>query len=107
MKGQQSAISSQKQEARGSSCLLFLASCLFFFSLLSPNAFAGAEKLSSKDEPIEITADSLTYDKSKDTYYAEGHVLVVQGKSSIRADKMTVDMKASHATAYGNVETID
>ena len=114
MKGQQSAISSQKQEARGSSCLLSLVSYLFFFCflfsaycLLSPDAFAETEKLSSKDEPIEITADSLTYDKAKDTYYAEGHVLVVQGKSSIRADKMTVDMKASHATAYGNVETID
>src|SRR3990170_3060593 len=114
MKGQQSAISSQKQEARGSSCILSLVSYLFFFCflfsaycLLSPDAFAETEKLSSKDEPIERTADSINYDKAKDTYYAEGHVLVVQGKSSIRADKMTVDMKASHATAYGNVETID
>jgi LPS-assembly protein len=123
VRSQKSGVRSQKQEVRSKkqdsyysspsnicrfyACLLPLASCLFFFSLLSLYAFAETEKLSSKDEPIEITADSLTYDKSKDTYYAEGHVLVVQGKSSIRADKMTVDMNASHATAYGNVEAVD
>ncbi|MBI5049089.1 MAG: LPS-assembly protein LptD, partial [Deltaproteobacteria bacterium] len=114
MKGQKQEARSRKQEVRSKkqrvrkkSCLLFFACCLFFSSLLFTNVFAETEKLSSKDEPIEITADSLTYDKSKDTYYAEGHVLMVQGKSSIRADKMTVDMNASHATAYGNVEAVD
>ena len=84
------------------SCGLLLVSVVL---CLSPSiAFAGADKLSPKNEPIEITADSLTYDKSSDTYYAEGNVIAVQGNSSIRADKMTVDMDASHATAIGNVE---
>ena len=84
------------------SCGLWLVSVVL---CLSPSiAFAGADKLSPKNEPIEITADSLTYDKSSDTYYAEGNVIAVQGNSSIRADKMTVDMDASHATAIGNVE---
>src|SRR3989304_5701270 len=112
MKGQQPASSSQKQEvrsqkqeARKKSCLLPLAFCLFFFSLLSPDVFA--ETGFKKDQPIEITADFLTYEKAKDTYYAEGNVIAVSGKTSIRADRMTVDMAASNATAIGNVEVID
>ena len=111
MKGRQPASSKkqktrgQKQEARKKSCLLPLTFCLFFFSLLSPDVFA--ETGFKKDQPIEITADFLTYEKAKDTYYAEGNVIAVSGKTSIRADRMTVDMAASHATATGNVEVID
>lgn len=59
-----------------------------------------------KDQPMEITADSLTYDKASDTYHAEGNVVIIQGKSSIKADKATVDMAVSHATALGNVEMV-
>ncbi|MDP2682416.1 MAG: LPS assembly protein LptD [Deltaproteobacteria bacterium] len=70
---------------------------------LSPSIVFADTGLKGED-PMEITADSLTYDKSSDTYYAEGNVIAVQGNSSIRADKMTVDMDASHATAIGNVE---
>ncbi|MBI3398254.1 MAG: LPS-assembly protein LptD [Deltaproteobacteria bacterium] len=82
---------------------LFSNACILFLCSLS--AFAGTDF--KKDQPIEVTADSLIYDKSKDTYYAEGNVIAVQEKSSIRADKMTVDMSASHATAIGNVQVVD
>ena len=77
---------------------------LIVFLLHVAPVLAGTDKPPLKKEPIEITADSLIYDKSSDTYYAEGNVTVVQGNSSVRADKMTVDMDASHATAIGNVE---
>lgn len=82
--------------------LLLTACCLLFLLPLSGFAEAGFKK----DQPIEITADSLTYDKTKDTYHAEGNVVIIQGKSSIKADKATVDMAASHATAIGNVEAV-
>lgn len=84
--------------------LFFLISnfCIFLAYPISVFAETGLKK----GQPMEITADSLTYDKSKDTYYADGNVIVIQGKSSIKADKATVDMAASHATAIGNVESV-
>ena len=91
---------------RNKSLLLsFLISNFCIFLLHPISAFA--ETGFKKDQPIEVTADSLIYDKSKDTYYAEGNVVAVQGKSSVKADRMTVDMTASHAVAVGNVEAID
>ncbi|MBI5875837.1 MAG: LPS-assembly protein LptD, partial [Deltaproteobacteria bacterium] len=80
--------------------------CLLFAVHYSLCTVVFAESGFKKDQPIEITADSLTYDKPKDTYHAEGNVVIIQGKSSIRADKATVDMAASHATAIGNVESV-
>ncbi|MBI3753557.1 MAG: LPS-assembly protein LptD [Deltaproteobacteria bacterium] len=85
--------------------LLLTVCCLLFLPPLL--AFAEDGKSFSEKKPIAITADSLSYDKSKDTYYAEGHVIVIQGESSIKADKMIVDMSASHAHASGNVEIVD
>lgn len=76
----------------------------FYFLILCSHA-QGMEL--GKGQPIEITADSLTHDKAKDIYYAEGNVIAVQGRSSIKADRIVVDMTTSHATATGNVEVID
>lgn len=84
---------------------ILLISNLYIVFLYSISVFAGTDL--KKDQPIEVTADSLIYDKAKDTYYAEGNVVAVQGKSSVKADRMTVDMTASHAVAVGNVEAID
>lgn len=83
-------------------CLL-----IYIFCIKSANVLAQEGGEFPGKAPIEITADSLTHDKSKDTYYAYGRVLAIQGNSSIKADSMIVDMKASYAIAYGNVEAID
>lgn len=82
---------------------------IFLFSIFYFHIFCSAAQGMElgKDQPIEITADSLTHDKAKDIYYAVGNVIAVQGRSSVRADRVTVDMSASHATATGNVEVID
>lgn len=60
--------------------LVFILS-LFFF-----NSFA---LKSDKDQPIDISADSLQIDDSKNISIYEGNVDLVQGSLHIKADKIT------------------
>ncbi len=87
--------------------LQFTALCLLLtlYCLLLSDAFAGTDL--KTDLPVEIIADSLSYDRSSDTYYAEGNVVAVQGRTSVRADRMIVNMMTSRATATGNLEAVD
>ncbi|MBI5286810.1 MAG: LPS-assembly protein LptD, partial [Deltaproteobacteria bacterium] len=59
------------------------------------------------DQPVEIYADTLSYEKETDTYYAEGNVVVIQGRSQIKATRMTLDMGKGIAIAIGDVEATD
>lgn len=92
--------SHQSQVLTLASCVLCLVCCVWSFFPSIVFAEAGLKK----NEPIQITANLLTYDNASDTYYAEGNVIIVQENSSIKADKVFVDMAASHAKAIGNVE---
>ncbi|MBI5682676.1 MAG: LPS-assembly protein LptD [Deltaproteobacteria bacterium] len=78
---------------------------LFFFThgvSFSENGIQLSSKL-----PVYIDADSITYDREKNTYYANGNVIVTQEGSTIRASKMAIDMLESLGTAEGNVELTD
>ncbi|MEE8185127.1 MAG: putative LPS assembly protein LptD, partial [Thermodesulfobacteriota bacterium] len=81
----------------------------FFFGLiifLPVSALSYDGKL-PEDQPIEINADSITYDKDNNMYYAFGNVVVVQGRLSITSDKMTYNITGAVITAEGDVEAID
>lgn len=61
-----------------------------------------------KDEgaPIHIEADSLTYDRQKDQYIAEGRVEILRGGMTLRADRVVLDLSTRLANAEGKVEVI-
>ncbi|MBI5561191.1 MAG: LPS-assembly protein LptD [Deltaproteobacteria bacterium] len=74
------------------------------------NSFAAGDStvgLFKKDEPVTVTGDSVTYDKNEETYYAEGSVVVVQGATTLTADRVVLDMKAGAAAAWGGVQVND
>lgn len=60
-----------------------------------------------KESPIEITADSLSYDKETDTYFGSGSVVIVQEGTTLKTDAALLDMTAGVATASGSVEVVD
>lgn len=64
-------------------------------------------KHAKTNEPVTINADTLEYDKEKDSYRATGNVQIIQGKFKVTADEVTVDNKTGDVTANGNVVVID
>lgn len=70
-------------------------------------AFAGGPVTINPEGPVEINSDVLTYEKETDTYHAEGNVVVIQGRSQIKAERMTLDMARGIAIAEGSVEATD
>lgn len=91
-----------------------MLTCLFrvFFALfcLLPS-LASAEELTGdflkSESPVDITADNLSYDKSINTYFATGNVILVQDTVTLMADTAMLNMNAGVATAMGNVRIID
>jgi LPS-assembly protein len=81
----------------------------FFFGLIIflPASSSSYDGSLPEDQPIEINADSIIYDKDNNMYYAFGNVVVVQGQVSITADKITYDLKGALLTAEGEVEARD
>lgn len=58
----------------------------------------------SEEAPLHIEADSLTYDRQADQYIAEGHVEIVRGGMTLRADRVVIDNRTRLATAEGKVQ---
>ncbi|MBI5826372.1 MAG: LPS-assembly protein LptD [Deltaproteobacteria bacterium] len=91
-----------------------LSICLFALSVLWP-AYAlskeaakePAKKIFKSKTPIDITADTIAYDKETDTYFANGKVVITQGAVVLMADSVVVDMDLGVATASGSVMVID
>ncbi|MFQ5586268.1 MAG: LPS-assembly protein LptD [Thermodesulfobacteriota bacterium] len=82
---------------------------LFFFGLLlilSVDAFS-RDEFFQEDQPVEISADSILYNKENNTFYASGNVTVVQGGVSITADTIVFDRKIGIVTAEGHIEGRD
>lgn len=64
-------------------------------------------ELFSADMPVEITADSITYDRAADRYHASGNVEIAQEGISVRADTAILDMSAGVGTVSGNIRAVD
>lgn len=66
---------------------------------------AGAER-ADRDKPIHLEADRVTIDDAKKVSVFEGNVVLTQGTTTLRADRMTVREDADgfkFGVAYGNL----
>ena len=72
--------------------------CVFFSDV---NLFA--QKNNIHQEPIKIKAEQIIYHKKKNTYQAQGHVFLDQGKRHIEADEMIVNLNTNQAKLKGNI----
>jgi lipopolysaccharide assembly outer membrane protein LptD (OstA) len=64
-------------------------------------------KKGGKNEPYDITADSVEYDKERDLYVAKGNVRIQQPGRTLTADWMTFSNKTRQAVASGNVVMVE
>ncbi len=65
------------------------------------------ERNFSADTPVELTADTLNYDKELEIYHANGNVVITQGATTLKARSALVNMAEGTALATGGVELID
>ncbi len=82
-----------------------LSSFLALFIVFHPPAVYGAvgEVGLTKEGPVEIEADELTYDRETQTYEGHGEVEVNRGDLSLKADHARLNMATKDLTAWGNV----
>ncbi len=85
--------------------MLLLSSLAFSRGALAQERPHG--ELFSADTPVEITADSITYDRAADTYHASGNVEIAQEGVSVKADSAILDMAAGVGTVSGNIRAVD
>lgn len=91
---------------------LLLTVVLFLPVGLTPAHAAKASKgtglpVSASDQPVQITADRLEYDRTSDTYSAKGSVVIVQGSKRLTGDQVTLRMLSGLASAKGDVHLTD
>lgn len=86
-----------------------------FFVIISPadvfgeplsasNPASLSTEIFNPEAPIEVTGDSVKYDRETKAYLAMGSVVVVQGDIILKADSVSVDVEGGLARAEGNVE---
>ncbi|MCX5849599.1 MAG: LPS assembly protein LptD [Deltaproteobacteria bacterium] len=63
---------------------------------------ASAAETQNNGNPVNIEADSMDYDNSRDVYHAKGKVNIVYSGSALYADDMELDNKNNVATAQGS-----
>ncbi len=72
--------------------------------LWSPPTLASVPSASEvSDAPYHIRADTLDYDDTLKMYRARGHVVVVRGDRSLRADAIDLNTETMEAVAWGDV----
>jgi len=64
---------------------------------------AGARDMEVPKGPIDIIADSISYDEETETYRAEGDVVIAFSGGNLRADHVTLHSLTKVAVARGNV----
>ncbi len=79
---------------------------IFFVVILSPSA-TPAKITSSDRSPVYIRADTLTYNKTADTYTAVGHVVIKGRGSVLKADKVVLYNTTRDVSATGHVRFRD
>ncbi|MBW1660491.1 MAG: LPS-assembly protein LptD, partial [Deltaproteobacteria bacterium] len=78
----------------------------FIFIFFTPYSFA--KKIPSKVKgPIKIQADKLIYNRDKNTYTAQGHVVIKSQKSVLKADKIVINNSTKDVEATGHVQFTD
>ena len=87
--------------------LIFLLISVFAPSRPSLAAEPPTGEIFTKDAPVEINADKITYDKAADTYHATGNVEISQPGIILRANEAIMDMATGIATASGSISVVD
>ena len=90
-----------------SGILLIIFTLIFmFYSDVSAETAPGDRLFkddNNSNEPWNLTADEITYDRNADIYTASGNVLIIKNSRKLTADFVRFDHKAFHAHAQGNV----
>jgi LPS-assembly protein len=60
-------------------------------------------KLSMTADSVDISANSLEYDKANNVYRAKGNVDLQEGARRLKADEVIYDMNSAEVTASGNI----
>ena len=58
---------------------------------------------SIKELPIEVSADKVSQDTTKNLVHAKGRVIVRYGQKMVRADKLKINVETGQGEAIGNV----
>ena len=61
----------------------------------------------AKTSPVDITADTITYDRTRDLYTAIGHVRIAQPGRHLTADWVSFSNKTRQGVASGNVVVVE
>ena len=76
---------------------------IFIFSCLFPAYGAAAADTDISKGPITLEADSVAYDREKDTYNATGNVIIVFSGGVLLAESAVLNKATNDATAEGYV----
>ncbi len=80
---------------------------LFTVIIFTPLSVGAADYKFRDDSPIELDADSITHDKDKGFYLAEGNVVIRQGPIVIKADSVSFNMESGALMAEGGIDGND
>ncbi len=61
------------------------------------------ESRDPEDEPLQVEAESLSYEEDSDTVTATGDVVVIKGDTKVTADSISVNRTTNAVDARGNV----
>ena len=80
--------------------------CLIIFFYFIPASNSNAAKPDISKGPVTLEADSVAYDKEKDTYHAKGNVLIVFSGGVLMAESVILNKATNDAIAEGYVMLI-
>jgi lipopolysaccharide assembly outer membrane protein LptD (OstA) len=75
----------------------------FAWAAAAPAAEPPEIRFDAGDEPFELTADRIEYERTRDLYTASGSVLMRQGDRSLAADWVAFSNTTQRGVASGNV----
>jgi len=80
--------------------------CLIIFFYFIPASNSNAAKPDISKGPVTLEADSVAYDKEKDTYHAKGNVLISFSGGVLMAESVILNKATNDAIAEGYVMLI-
>ncbi|MBN2178479.1 MAG: LPS-assembly protein LptD [Deltaproteobacteria bacterium] len=82
--------------------LSLIVSIFIIFSFVMVDTLIASE-IDVARGPINIEADSLSYDSSSETYRAEGNVIIIFAGGTLKADRVSLNKATSRVVAEGGV----
>ncbi|MEQ8344855.1 MAG: LPS assembly protein LptD [Sneathiellaceae bacterium] len=79
--------------------------CILLLAAPVPQGMAQVSQ--DTDQPVLLTADSMTYDEELSTAIARGNVEITQGPRTLLADTVTYNQQTEVVTASGNVAMLE